>query len=99
MPPLQPAEMALFNSGDLNHIRLLEGALSSHAICEVDVQQPTQVRAVERLAVAGEKAGFSVEDMIRMLNAGVSVEPLLDIIDRSLQAPREGTGRTSRWII
>jgi hypothetical protein len=63
------------------------------------MQQPTLVRAIERLATEGEKAGFSVEDMIRMLNAGISVETLLDIIDRSLQAPREDMGRTSRWIM
>jgi hypothetical protein len=37
--------------------------------------------------------------MIQMLNAGVTVEALLDIIERSLQAPQGNTGRSSRWII
>lgn len=60
-------------------------------------QPPTLVQAVERLAIAGEEAGFSVEDMIRMLNAGVSLETLLDIIDRSLQPPRVETDRSPRW--
>jgi hypothetical protein len=63
------------------------------------MQQPTLVRAVERLAQAGEKAGFSVEDMIQILNAGVSVEALLDIIARSLQTPPQQTGRSCRWIM
>jgi hypothetical protein len=63
------------------------------------MQQPALVRAVERLAKAGERAGFRVEDMIQMLNAGVTVEALLDIIERSLQAPQGNTGRSSRWII
>lgn len=31
--------------------------------------------------------GFSIEDMIRMLNAGLTVETLLDIIERSLEPP------------
>jgi hypothetical protein len=63
------------------------------------MQHPVLVRAVERLAAAGERAGFSVEDMIRMLNAGVSVETLLDIIDRSLRPSREEAARSSRWIM
>ncbi len=49
------------------------------------MQQPVLKRAVEKLAHAGVQAGFTVEDMIRILNAGVSVENLLDIIERNLQ--------------
>ena len=56
-------------------------------------------QAVERVAVIGEQAGFSVEDMIHMLDAGLAVEMLLEIIDRSLQLPQEETGRSSRWIM
>jgi hypothetical protein len=59
------------------------------------MQQPVRSRAVEKLAHAGEQAGFTVKDMIRLLNAGLSVETLLDLIERSLQvAPR-----SSRWIM
>jgi hypothetical protein len=61
--------------------------------------QPILVRAVEKLARAGEQAGMSVEDMIRILNAGVSVETLLELIERSLQSSRQETGRSSRWIM
>ena len=39
---------------------------------------------IERLALAGEQAGFSVEQLIEMLNAGVSVGALLDMISYSL---------------
>jgi hypothetical protein len=63
------------------------------------MRQPTLVRAVERLAEAGEQAGFSVEGVIRMLNAGLTVATLLDIIDRSIQASPLETARSSRWIM
>jgi hypothetical protein len=62
-------------------------------------RQPVLVQAIEDLARAGEKAGFSVEDMIRLLNAGITVETLLDIIGRNLQAFHEGTSRSYRWIM
>ena len=40
--------------------------------------------AIERLARAGEQAGFRVEEMIEMLNAGLSIGALLDMISYSL---------------
>jgi len=46
------------------------------------MDRPELVRAVEKLARAGERAGLSVEEMIRILNAGVTVECLLDLIER-----------------
>jgi len=39
---------------------------------------------IEKLARAGEQAGFRVEEMIEMLNAGVSIGSLLDMISCSL---------------
>jgi hypothetical protein len=63
------------------------------------MQQPVLTRAVEELAHAGEQAGFTVEDMIRLLNAGLSVETLLDLIERSMAVPREDAPRSSRWIM
>jgi hypothetical protein len=39
---------------------------------------------IEKLARAGEKAGFRVEEMIAMLNTGVSIGALLDMISYSL---------------
>jgi hypothetical protein len=62
------------------------------------VQRPVLTRAVEKLAQAGEQAGITVEDMIRILNAGVSVERLLDLIEVRLLAG-EGAARSSRWVV
>jgi hypothetical protein len=38
------------------------------------------VTAIGKLAVAGEQAGLSVEQMIRLLNDGLRVETLLELI-------------------
>ena len=43
---------------------------------------------IERLARAGEQAGFSVEQMIEMLNAGIGLGELLDMISFSLSQKR-----------
>ena len=53
---------------------------------QVNLDSPVLTRAIEKLARAGEQAGFSVEDLIRILNAGVSVERLVQLIDKNLQA-------------
>ena len=37
--------------------------------------------AIERLVQAGEQVGLTVQDLIRMLSRGVSLEALLDIIE------------------
>jgi hypothetical protein len=42
-------------------------------------------RAIEKLAAAGEQAGLSIPDMIAMLNAGLSVGELLDVIGYCLK--------------
>lgn len=53
-----------------------------------------------KLAIAGEQAGFTVEQMIRLLNAGVTVDGLLRLIEWRL-----GTGETkiqvhySEWVM
>jgi uncharacterized protein YoaH (UPF0181 family) len=40
----------------------------------------TLMSAIRKLAIAGEQAGFTVEQMIDLLNAGMSVGSLLDLI-------------------
>ena len=45
----------------------------------------TLERAVCKLAIAGEQAGYSVEQMIDFLNSGLSVEGLLDLIALRLE--------------
>ena len=44
------------------------------------MQKKKLERAICKLAIAGEQAGFSVEQMIDFLNAGLTVERLLDLI-------------------
>ena len=54
-------------------------------------EHPVLVRAIERLARVGEEAEISVDDMIRILNAGVSVGLLLDLIERNRQSATAST--------
>jgi len=55
----------------------------SHWVCFMN---SSIVTSFYKLAVAGEKAGFSLEDMIRLLSAGLTVENLLNLISEgSLQ--------------
>ena len=44
------------------------------------MRKASLITAVGKLAVAGEQAGFSLEQMIDLLNDGISVETLLDLI-------------------
>lgn len=54
-------------------------------------------QSIFKLAIAGEQAGFTVEQMIQMLNAGVTVEGLLQVIELRLGS-RPETPR-SRWVM
>ena len=38
------------------------------------MQRSSTSQAVYTLTIAGEQAGFSLEEMIQMLNAGITVE-------------------------
>lgn len=58
-------------------------------------------RAVAKLAIAGEQAGFSLEQMIELLNDGLSVETLLDLISwrlDTMQNPAASSPCSSGWI-
>jgi hypothetical protein len=63
------------------------------------MEHPVLARAIEKFAAAGEKAGFTVEQMIQILNAGVGVETLLDIIERTLVGQSNPQRVSSRWIM
>jgi hypothetical protein len=41
---------------------------------------PKLVAAISKLAVAGELAGLTISEMIGLLNDGLSIESLIDII-------------------
>ena len=44
------------------------------------MESQLQVNAIRKLAVAGEQAGFTLDQMIELLNSGLSVVALLDLI-------------------
>ena len=41
---------------------------------------PSLMETIQKVAAAGELAGFSPQDLIEMLNGGMSVADLLDVI-------------------
>ena len=44
------------------------------------MERKSLVAAIYKLAIAGEQAGLSLEQMIQLLNGGMSVEGLLELI-------------------
>lgn len=54
-----------------------------------------------KLAVAGEQAGFTVEQMIELLNAGLTVETLLNLIEWRLTplSPHGQKHGSTRWMM
>ena len=63
------------------------------------MQRPSTAQAVYKLTIAGEQAGFTVEEMIHMLNAGITVETLLHLIEWRLGEADPDQTRPSHWII
>jgi hypothetical protein len=62
---------------------------------------PSLAAAIEKLALAGQQAGLSVEQMIDFLNDGMAVETLLDLIAWRFEAahnPRILRGSSSDWV-
>ena len=62
------------------------------------MQNQLPSNTVEELAIAGERAGFSSQSMIFMLNAGISVATLIQLIQWGLKNS-EPTERSSRWVM
>ncbi|HTR24629.1 MAG TPA: hypothetical protein VMI10_11650 [Terriglobales bacterium] len=50
------------------------------------MDHPALISAIDKLAIAGERAGFTTEQLIRLLNAGLSVEDLVQLISNRLCA-------------
>jgi hypothetical protein len=55
------------------------------------MEKPSLVAAIGKLAIAVEQAGFSLEQMIELLDQGLGVETLLDLISWRLEAWRKPT--------
>jgi len=68
--------------------------------CYVE-HQPSMLVAVCKLAMAGEQAGFTVEQMIQLLNDGLTVESLLELIAKRLDFAQLVSLHitSSRWIM
>lgn len=52
------------------------------------MENPKLVSGVIKLAAAGQQAGFTLEQMIQLLNAGLTVETLLELIAWRLEQPK-----------
>jgi len=66
------------------------------------MEKPSLLAAVGKLAIAGEQAGFSLEQMIELLDQGLSVETLWDLISwrlEALQKPSAQPACSSGWIM
>lgn len=60
---------------------------------------PSLVRAIGKLAAAGERAGFTLEEMIQLLDSGVSVATLLELISRRLEDPARPSPQRTHWVM
>lgn len=58
------------------------------------------VSGIAKLAAVGEQAGFTVEQMIGLLNAGLEVEGLVELIAWRLEQPNlPPVASSSGWVI
>ena len=60
------------------------------------MEQPSYLHAVQQLAVAGEQAGVSVDEMIQLLSSGSSLDSVVDLIMQRLESSEiTGIARTT----
>lgn len=78
-------------------------ACDACATCWGKIVEKQSLRAaVEKLALAGEQAGFSIDQMIQMLNIGISVEALIMLILwqlDSVQEPLTAVVSLTNWLM
>jgi hypothetical protein len=84
---------------DEDHRRQFRRVLVFAYFRGLKMQRPSTAQTVFKPAIAGEQAGFSLEEMIQMLNAGITVETLLQLIEWHLGEVRPSPARSSRWIM
>ena len=66
------------------------------------MENPSLVLAISKLAAAGGQAGFTLEQMIQLLDAGLSVESLLDLICLRLHPAAMSSAQDAsryRWVV
>jgi len=61
------------------------------------MEQPLLMTAIAKLDLAGEQAGFTVEQMIHLLQTGASIESLLCLIELRLSPITISS--SSRWVM
>jgi hypothetical protein len=67
------------------------------------MSKPSIAATVYKLALAGQQAGFSLEQMIEMLDCGITVQTLLGLIESRLashqwqEMPAETA--SSQWVM
>lgn len=64
------------------------------------MDRSTLGRSISKLAIAGEQAGFTVEQMIQLLNDGLEVSSLISLIHWKLDYTEQTTPAPSpyRWV-
>jgi hypothetical protein len=62
-------------------------------------QSNPMMETIGKLAMAGEQAGFTVGQMVDMLNSGVTLETLLDMIALQLHGHVLQPSASSRWVV
>ena len=66
------------------------------------MENPSLVLAVSKLASAGDQAGFTLDQMIELLDSGLEVRTLLDLISWRLHGvplPPVKASTSSCWVV
>jgi hypothetical protein len=63
------------------------------------VSRSSKELAIAELAIASDRAGFRIEQMIELLDAGLSVASLLDLIAWTLEHRTSGAICSSGWVV
>jgi len=65
------------------------------------MERPLLISAIRKLAIAGLQAGFSVEQMVQMLNDGLSIEELISLIGLRIEGDEQNLspGSGSAWVV
>ena len=75
---------------------------SSNLGVGANMENPSLVLAVSKLAAAGEQAGFTLEQMIELLDSGLEVGALVDLISWRLHGvplPPVTARSSSYWVV
>ena len=63
------------------------------------MQRPSTAQVVRELAIAGEEAGFNLEQLIELLIAAVGADALCHLVELRLVEASPSPTRSSRWIM